>query len=503
MKNTKVIKTLKLLTHSEIKDFKHFVNSPYFNRTKKCKEIYQLLLKHAPDFDSEELNHPDFFKSITTKKKYLVVLLSEFVRLLEEYMAQIRIRKNEVYQKYFLLEELRERGAWQHFNLIHAYCLKKNRVKEKNTENYYIEFLLEFSKLNMLYDHVVDEKDRVEHLLKTIKAFDKYIIINHLLLDNTVLNEESAIRIKETADLIQNTTSNMDKFIEMGEQESNKSKILIQLHLLLSKLYQNEKEEDFVALYDVLDLNYEKIDKNDCAIFFRGMANFLTKKINHARKNNTNNASYYSIALLHVYSFALKAEIFLDGNYLNIARMKNIIIVAANLGEIDWAGEVLEEHITSIEPKYQKSVKNYCYGYLYLQEAKTEKEAKKGKQYDLSEESFRICYNCRSIFELDAVVHLYQIYYTRNKDEEFERPIINLITRLNRDKERYSKENRMGCLNFLRILKRVHKKRADQQIFRKVESQRYKQGVKRIKEDFAAMKYVLGKRWLLAEINKL
>jgi hypothetical protein len=114
MLKSKFIDVLKTFTRDEIKRFRDFVCSPYHNSNKNVVKVYELIRKHYPEFNSQSITKEKLFAKIYPGKKYndtvMRILLSDLLKLGEEFLILTRSKKNPFGENLTLLEELRDRG---------------------------------------------------------------------------------------------------------------------------------------------------------------------------------------------------------------------------------------------------------------------------------------------------------------------------------------------------------------------------------------------------------
>ncbi|MGC8859536.1 MAG: hypothetical protein ACP5P3_10595, partial [Ignavibacteria bacterium] len=94
-----VITLLKSFSDDELKKFRRFLQSPYFNTGSKVIDLYNLLCKFYPDFKSKLLNKETlYFRLHNGKKKYkdstMRDLLSELLDLMQKFLTLENFDKN-------------------------------------------------------------------------------------------------------------------------------------------------------------------------------------------------------------------------------------------------------------------------------------------------------------------------------------------------------------------------------------------------------------------------
>lgn len=478
MRKSKLVKVLQLLTAKEHKQLKYFLQSPYHNRNKNCLLLYELLHPFAPSFDSEKLDAPSFTKKIYTNKRSMYTLSNELVRLVEDFLIWEGLKEKSGIKKYLLLEKLKSKRVPKLFEGI--YQTEKNGLlkKKRQMEDYHRAYLLEMSRLEMLYGTCRDRTKLSNQLTETVMAFGKYSFSGHLMMDNIIFNMLRSGVTEEVGETLKELIPTAQTFSHGAEEKMIRDNdAFIQLHLLLRQMYRSQEEGDFILFFEFLKTNHTGISKKSKDFFNKVITNFCLNKIMEG------DANYYRQAL-DAYLFAIDTGAFMKGEYLDSIRLKNIIVVSVKSGQIKSAHDLLNKYIPLVHPKFQEVTESYCRGYLYyLQE-----------EFDLALETLGQCIALKSLFELDAQTMLYKIYYETEEDWAFDIPVQSFIIRLSRQGDKHPKDVIQGYLNFFRVLKQVYRKKREPNYRKKKET---------LLAKMDSMKYISDKQWLLQKLEEL
>ena len=104
MYKTKLIQYLKTFTKTEITQFGKFLQSPYFNNSKLLIQLFQVLKKHHPDFDSKVLERRRISRKLFPNQKFqekkLSNLFSDMDKLIEKFWIVEHIeQKSKLFKK--------------------------------------------------------------------------------------------------------------------------------------------------------------------------------------------------------------------------------------------------------------------------------------------------------------------------------------------------------------------------------------------------------------------
>ena len=107
-----VIGKLKIegLSPDEFKRFSRLVNSPFFNTNPTQVELYKLLKKEYPDFDSPKLSKEKVFQKLYPGRTFhyhrMSNIMSEMTRLVEEFLTQVEMERGVFKKRKMLVKAL-------------------------------------------------------------------------------------------------------------------------------------------------------------------------------------------------------------------------------------------------------------------------------------------------------------------------------------------------------------------------------------------------------------
>src|ERR1700674_5401958 len=100
MLKSNLIEAFRTFTPKEMKEFGEFVNSPYFNKNKNVKKLFDVIKKYYPSLNSDKLNKESVFAKIYTGERYkdstMRLLMFYLYEVVEKFLAHNSIANNEV-----------------------------------------------------------------------------------------------------------------------------------------------------------------------------------------------------------------------------------------------------------------------------------------------------------------------------------------------------------------------------------------------------------------------
>ena len=182
MIESKLIQQLKGLNSKELKGLKSFLQSPYFNNSKDITKLFEVIRKHAPNYDSPYLEKERVFKKVFPGKSFQDVklrnLMSKVSRLVEKYLIQAFYEEHNFEKEKLLTKIYGNRNCYSLFEQ-----LSNKLLKEINARS--VLHLSHFQDIHAislsLYEHLQTNPKNQVHLIKNAyEAFEQYYISERL-----------------------------------------------------------------------------------------------------------------------------------------------------------------------------------------------------------------------------------------------------------------------------------------------------------------------------------
>lgn len=182
MKNTKLIKLLQTFSPAEIKKFRDFVNSPYFNKNRNIIKLNNELEKYYPEFDPEKVNEEMIFKNVFGSGDFdyfkIKNIISDLYNLGLEFLKQQANIVTTFSPDYNMLTQLRGRKLMTlHKNFVAQYEKKFKQVSIKDGFHLYNEYLLSTERH---YSVLLEKPSSIEMIQDEFNSFHDYTLINLL-----------------------------------------------------------------------------------------------------------------------------------------------------------------------------------------------------------------------------------------------------------------------------------------------------------------------------------
>lgn len=361
MKNTKLFYLLSSLSANELKGFNKFINSPFHNSNKKIILLFTLLKKYLTGQNRKVPDIKELYIKIYPGKEYndfiIRNLLSQMVKLFEEFIYVSMLKKDFMGQEKYILENFRvnNHDVLYEKKINEAIDnLKKNKIKD---EKYFLlmhELLLEKrtfeekqiqpGKRQQIYDSINDEANAAILFFVTL-MLKKYF---------SILNYKRAINFSHNIHLYHDVMKLLDsnKHLQKG-------------NLLLEILF------DFLVIYEANGNNdlYFKIKslvfKNKNLLPIDDYNNFCIELYNYAKQKRTVNDPEFKTESYEILKLLVKEDILLEDKYMTAHSYINIAASAFFEKDFKWAENFIENYKDKVLPLQMENAYNFNLSVLY------------------------------------------------------------------------------------------------------------------------------------------
>ena len=119
MNKSSLIEAIKTFSPKEMKEFAEFVNSPFFNKNVNVVNLFEIIRKNYPEFESSKIEKEKVFTKLFPGKPFkdstLRLLMYYLYELVEKFLSYNRFNNDMLRQKDNLLDELFDRKLFKDF----------------------------------------------------------------------------------------------------------------------------------------------------------------------------------------------------------------------------------------------------------------------------------------------------------------------------------------------------------------------------------------------------
>jgi len=366
MLKSNLIEAFKTFTPKEMKEFGEFVNSPYFNKNKNVKKLYDIIKKYYPSLDSDKLDKEKVFEKIYSDEKYkdstMRLLMFYLYEVVEKFFAHNRVANNEVVFKEYVVKELLGRDLYKDFEKTIKQVLQK--LDEGNTQDvdYYMDkFTFEHEYLTYLCTVQNEQYDKFmnkESIEKVFNNLTYYYLIRVFKFYSVVLTTQTLYNTNVETHLFENIMNSYDaelfKYVPM---------INIYYNAVMC-LLKPEEEKYYFSLKKLVIENTNNI-KEDLADLYINLENYCT------RKTRAGNPDFYK-ENLEILKREIDLGLYRANGYMSPSFYKSTVVVGMEQKEYNWVKKFIEKYRFELDKKNMYAVYNYCHAYVAESEGKYE-----------------------------------------------------------------------------------------------------------------------------------
>jgi len=446
----KLFALLKIFSTKEIKLFRQFVESPYFN---KRSDVVKLLIywdENRRNFSKEKAYEYVFSeKKFNTQNWHL--LTSRLFKLGEQFLAVNEILKNDLDTKILLGKAYRKKKLTPFFQSTFKDVKKKLEQQIVRDGNWLQQnFIIE----NEFYDYIASHDRKVRTNLQAVNnTLDKYYFSN---------------KLKTACLAISRRTINQEQYeiswIEEILQQVESSKNLLEEPIIAVYFYCYKIRTIMTQFKN----RFPPAERRDILLL---AINYYILRVNTG-------SPIYIQETLKLYQLGLDEGVLLEDGVLPESTFSNVMMIYASLKEFDQAYQFIEDYRKYLKPAFQNPLYFYSLGKLHYEQGRYDDSLRSLAQVDTK----------ASFLLLGAKTLQLKIFYELNEIDALESLLDTLRVYLQRRKDLgYRKENYENLIFFVRKL-------LEKSLLSKKEKEK-------LKEEVNAKKVFTEKAWVLQQID--
>lgn len=258
MKTTKLVKLLSTFSRSEIKEFRNFVMSPFYNTNKNVTRLNDVLMKFHPEYSSKLFTAEYIYAEVFDREKFdyfkIKNISSDLYNLALGYLRLVSNPATEFTPDYNLIVQLRQRKLLNfHKKMVNVFSDNFKKREIKGSEFLYDNFLL--SRERQLVD-LFEKPSSISGILSEFESFYDYLIFHLLQYYNLMIHIGKENNVKTDIKMIDEVTA----YLEKGPVSSHPTTTSYQ-YLILLKI--KGKEEYYFILKDHYFRHFAQMDPSD------------------------------------------------------------------------------------------------------------------------------------------------------------------------------------------------------------------------------------------------
>lgn len=433
MNDSKFYRFLKTLNNKELRKFRKYLESPYFNTNQTLLALYSVFETHLMDEKSSPLQKEIVWDLIFPNESFDYDRLRKLLHLLmvlgEDFLAQLAYDDNSTHRVHYLLQMLhrKEMDEFIHSTIQSGLSILK---KENNRNGTYYYDLYSIEKYKYILENIESARVKKLNIQKlNISEIDGHL--NHFYFSEKLkyycllLSWSKMTNVDLEVTLIPEIVSKIanSKLMEIPA-------IAIYYQIYLTFIDPTDESHFF---------NLKNLIKNQLHLFPPEEArDIMNSAINYTiQKQNQGNLNY-SKENFELWNEALTIGIILTNNELSPWAFKNIITLSLRLSEFEWTENFINEWGQKIPKEFRLNAINYNLASLYFYRKEYNKAIPLLQQvqydeinYGLSSKSIllAIFYELDEFDSLNSIFESFKIFLIRNKalTDDRKKLYLNLI----------------------------------------------------------------------------
>mgnify|MGYP001263591347 FL=1 len=427
MKNTKLIKLLKTFSPAEIKRFRDFVKSPFYNKNKNVIRLFETISKFHPAYQSSRLDEQLVFSKVFGKEKYDYFRLKNIVSDLYNLGTEFLKLHSNIYTAFTphhnLLVELRSRKLWSYHKkevsaLVNSFSAREIRDSNYLYDNYLLTMEAHLAK-------VLEKPDSVTMIQEEFNSFYEFSMLNLLKFYNLMMHISKESGVKTDKKMLSEVLS----YIRTNEVSENPTIVTYKYLVLLAA----ERDEDsYFSLKKHYLANFSDLSYEDAYYANMYLVGYATDRYNiDGERRFINECSE-----LLEHSYRNKRVTLGEMLYPNFT---NYVKVFTRAGNLNLAVEFIEEYRDKLPANIAESCINFSEAYMLHHQGRFRESLSL-----ISKVSFPWI-----IMKIQARLLQLQLNYRLEYFEE-SRNMIGSFRKLLNKEENISEEYRLSMLGFLK-----------------------------------------------------
>lgn len=361
MQNIKLIKLLRTFSDTEIRKFREFVNSPYFNKNKHVVSLAENILKYHPGFENKNLNEENIYKSVFKNESYdyykLKNIISDLLSLGMMFLKYQPVYFTEFIPEINLIVNLRSRRLLElHEKAVSASEKKLESGKTRDGIYLYNKFILADEK--QISDTIKKPNSNkglqnvfnVQFELSLLNLLKQYSLLTHVSIENNI--EYDLKMLNEVLE-----------FIRKNEKYEN---ITVKAYRFITLLLTDKEVKYYEGLKSIYFNHYESLDIEDSYMVLFYLNGFCAERYNIC----SDKKYVYELRDLFKYAFQKDAVALGTFHYPDYVHYMKIFIRA---GDFETAEKFKHKYFGRITDEQKQNVENHIVSISFYKKGDYEK----------------------------------------------------------------------------------------------------------------------------------
>lgn len=433
MNDSKFYKFLKSLNNKELRKFRKYLESPYFNTNQTLLALFSVFENHLLDAKSSLLQKETVWDFIYPNESFdydrLRKLLHVLMVLGEDFLAQLAYDDNSAHRVHYLLQMLhrKEMDEFIHSTIQSGLTILK---KENNRNGTYYYDLYSIEKYKYILENIESARVKKLNIQKlNISEIDGHL--NHFYFSEKLkyycllLSWSKMTNVDLEVTLIPEIVSKIanSKLMEIPA-------IAIYYQIYLTFIDPTDESHYF---------NLKNLIKNQLHLFPQEEArDIMNSAINYTIQKQNQGLLKFSLENFELWKEALKRNVVLINDELSPWSFKNIVTLALRLNEYEWTEHFIKDYGIKINKEFRENAINYNQAILFFYKKEYNKAIPLLQKVQFDEINYGLgakalllatFYELDEFDALDSFYESFKIFVNRNKNitDDIKKSYIQLI----------------------------------------------------------------------------
>lgn len=340
MQQSKLLTVLRSLDKKELKNFRQFLESPWFNTHEERIRLFDILAKHAPEFSSDAVAKEAVFGQMFPGEEFDAARLhhraSELFKLLEKFLVQVEIERDRIQQDFMLLRATKERKLDAYFQRT-SNALENKLTKGGNRD--WLYYLNLFRVNYLAYTH--PETDKLQTTVGSLQQS-----MNNLDLFFAAAKLKLAVEMRNRERILNNTYEIhfLDEVIRLADTPNFQSNPIFGIYSKFLQSFMDFESVPFEELRDLFMDNHGLFSPREQIDYFV----FLINAYSFAYRSGANDIRRSQFEL---YRMALDRGFLVEDGSLDPQFFNHIVLIASALGEFTWTRNFIDDYEVNLPKK--------------------------------------------------------------------------------------------------------------------------------------------------------
>jgi hypothetical protein len=372
MYNHYVFDILDTFNQKELKKFKDFIGSFFFNKRKFILPLYKKIMDAYSETPQKELDKEDLCKIVspTSNESTLRDSLSILLKLLEQFIVVEKILRDK--DKYYdiILNYYSDKKLRNLFDHKYKQCLEYYNKFKPDNNILGTKTSLGLIKLNDLEsNYEYNNPDVSKYFFDSISKVFGYLVNNFVtqttILYNNTFVSGSTFNLKLENNPVKEflNTGILDSIIDFYKPY-NEYNYFMEIYSALQSLYRENSDNSYDVYKKSIIKYSDKISKFEFGFHHIQLSRYCRNKL----LNDSGSVKYIKeIFNLNVLFLENELYIRFEGEkYFSEMMFRKIANDAINAKEFDWCARFIKSYSEKLDPAIRNVILNMCFAHYYL-----------------------------------------------------------------------------------------------------------------------------------------